>query len=158
MRKRWMLWLAVTIHLLWGILILASGEMVTAITAIHTTMSVLGTAQRVAFAYILASVLTLAAIIFEKRIGVAGELLCLMPQQFLLMLSAFGAINAIWISAFADGIVRARSFLAADQGIAILVAIFHTLTILEVFGGNLSFYLLNLWETFLSRWGPRSSL
>lgn len=56
-------------------------------------------------------------------------ILLLTPQQLLLTMSATGAIEAIWISQFADGVVRSRAFLAADQSYSIIVAIGHTAAI-----------------------------
>jgi len=55
----------------------------------------------------------------------------LIPQQFVLMMSAFGAIAAIMHSTFADGVPRPRGFILADQSPAVLAAAFHTAAIIE---------------------------
>ena len=54
----------------------------------------------------------------------------LLPQQVLLVMSAAGAVEAIWLAQFADGVVRPRAFLAADQFYSILACIGHTVAII----------------------------
>ncbi len=53
-------------------------------------------------------------------------LLALVPQQFVLFLSAGGALHAIILGQFADGTVRSSGFLLADQSSIIILAVFHT--------------------------------
>lgn len=72
-----------------------------------------------------AAVLALVALSLRP----AWFLLMLMPQQILLLMSASGAIEAIWLGQFADGVVRSRVFLLADQFYSILVCIGHTTAI-----------------------------
>jgi hypothetical protein len=55
----------------------------------------------------------------------------LLPQQVLLMMSAAGVIEAIWLAQFADGVVRPRAFIAADQMYSVLAAVGHTLAIIS---------------------------
>lgn len=54
----------------------------------------------------------------------------MIPQQSLLLISAFGAIGAIVSGQFADGVVRPQAFIAADQAHIILAAICHALAII----------------------------
>ena len=49
----------------------------------------------------------------------------LIPQQSLLLVSAAGAITAMVLSQFADGVVRPRAFIAADQMHIVLAALGH---------------------------------
>lgn len=151
MRRKWVVMLAIAIHLLWGILLLSGEKSVTGVTAIHTTQTLLGSPSTVGWAYLLASFCSLAGIILEGRIRLMFELSLMLPQQFLLMLSAFGALYAMRLSAFADGVVRPRSFLIADQGPAVLIAVFHTLALWEVFGRNLWIHLVKKWQGLLLR-------
>lgn len=53
----------------------------------------------------------------------------MIPQQFLLLISAGGAFEAMWEGQFADGVVRPTAFIVADQMPAILAAIGHVLAI-----------------------------
>ncbi len=55
-----------------------------------------------------------------------NTVLCLIPQQFMLYLSAGGAFRAIWEGQFADGVTRSHAFLLADQCPMILIAFFHS--------------------------------
>lgn len=59
----------------------------------------------------------------RKRVD---NVLMLMPQQLLLYMSAGGAAEAILTGHFADGVIRSRAFLLADQCPMVLIAIFHT--------------------------------
>lgn len=52
--------------------------------------------------------------------------LLLIPQQILLCMSAAGAIEAMWIHQFADGVFRPFGFIATDQAHIVLAAVGHT--------------------------------
>lgn len=56
--------------------------------------------------------------------------LLLVPQQILLMMSASGAVDAIWLGQFADGVVRTRAFLVVDQSYSIVIMLGHTAAII----------------------------
>ncbi len=74
---------------------------------------------------VLIFVSTLAACSFMMKRRM-NNLLGLVPQQFMLYLSAGGSAQAIWFGQFADGVERSQAFLLADQCSSILVAFFHT--------------------------------
>ena len=57
-------------------------------------------------------------------------IILLIPQQALLMMSAIGALDAMWLAQFADGVLRPRAFIAADQMYSVLAAIGHTMAII----------------------------
>jgi hypothetical protein len=67
--------------------------------------------------------LAVAGFYMSKR---RNTLLALIPQQFLLYLSAGGALEAIVHGHFADGVERSQAFLLADQCAAFLIAAAHT--------------------------------
>lgn len=54
----------------------------------------------------------------------------LIPQQVLLLMSATGAFEAMWLSQFADGVFRSRGFIIADQIPAVIAAVGHTVAII----------------------------
>lgn len=58
------------------------------------------------------------------------NLFLLLPQQFFLLLSASSAIQCVINSRFADGAIYPRSFILADQSLLLLLAIFHTISII----------------------------
>lgn len=54
----------------------------------------------------------------------------LVPQQLLLLFSAGGAINSVYLGHFADGAPYPPDFIEGDQMYSILAAAFHTLAII----------------------------
>ena len=99
-----------------------------------TALSGLG--QRFGGPYPLAAVLFVVAILatialFVARKSPVGTLLLLLPQQCVLVLSAGGAVDAMVLSQFADGVVRPRAFLMADQFPIVLATVMHTVAILD---------------------------
>ena len=138
----WIIVFAITLHLAWGtLLILSPGPaFVTAMnrTAQDIDRRLLGAAM------IAAATLALYSLVRPPRPALAVALL--IPQQFLLMLSAANAVRAVWLSAFGDGVVRERTFILADQLPGMLVALLHTAAIIDLYGGS-------MWKRMLSRWG-----
>jgi len=59
------------------------------------------------------------------------SLMCMLPQQSLLIISAVGTVHAIYLGQFADGVTRSRFFIASDQLPAILAAVGHTISMLR---------------------------
>jgi hypothetical protein len=58
--------------------------------------------------------------------------LALLPQQFLLLVSAFGGIRAAVLGHYADGTVRPWQFIVADQLPVILLALIYTTAMLAM--------------------------
>lgn len=81
--------------------------------------------------YLLVSALSVMGMM--KKMNRVTDLIFMLPQQFVLTLSAVGAVSSIVASQFADGVVRPRAFIAADQCPAIFLAIGHTVAILSQF-------------------------
>lgn len=54
----------------------------------------------------------------------------MLPQQFTLMISAYGALHAVLVGHFGDGVIRPPIFILADQAPALIAAVCHTLAIL----------------------------
>jgi len=65
----------------------------------------------------------------ERKVS---TLLCLIPQQVLLYLSAGGAIKAIVTAQYADLVVRSMGFIAVDQIWAVSIAGFHSWALLLI--------------------------
>ena len=121
--------MAVTIHVVVGpvVMFYPEASWATNTAALRDTF---GTALMTGAAMLIAGLLAAAGMIFEKR-WKAWSLLFLIPQQWLLFLAAHGAVQAIYSSSFADGVVRPWSFIFADQFPYIILAIFHTLAIAD---------------------------
>lgn len=115
-------------HLTWGITLLFSTE------SIHTTsinmLYFTGIKHQIVGAFLL--IVSLAAFyeLFYNGFPKWKQPVFLFVQQFILVLSAFGAGSAIYKGHFADLVVRSRSFLLDDQIPHILIALLHTLNLL----------------------------
>jgi len=81
---------------------------------------------------ILSSVLVIAAILamFGLTTRSMWVLLLLIPQQTLVLMSASGALEAIWLGQFADGEIRPVGFLLVDQVHSVYAAMGHTVAII----------------------------
>jgi hypothetical protein len=70
---------------------------------------------------------------FDKK-----NVFLLLPQQLFLILSAGWAINSVFVGHFSDGIIRSPYFILADQLPIILIAVFFTLAIFQMYTELLS--------------------
>lgn len=113
--------IAITQQYIWATMLLLNHETMN-ITAIDVMAKLL---PPIVIAIILICVATLAIFSFSFKRRMLN-LLGLLPQQFMLFLSAGGALQAMLLGRFADGIERSHAFLVADQCSAILIALFHT--------------------------------
>ena len=128
--NKWIIWYAVFLHIAWGCALLQS-ESPLGVTAIHHIGIMLPGRWTSAVGLIMIGTLAGIGLLTNDRML---SLIVLLPQQFVLMLSALGAIVAIYHSTFADGVVRPRAFIFTDQMPAVLAAIFHTCALLEAHG------------------------
>jgi hypothetical protein len=60
------------------------------------------------------------------------SLVLLMPQQILLYVAAWGGLQAVVDGQYADGVLRPYAFILTDQLPVMLLALLHTLAILEM--------------------------
>lgn len=126
-----MIMFAIALHYAWAA-ILVSDSSALEITALTSMNRNLGMPWLVV---VLLTAATMAVSSLVTRISGVWFVLLLIPQQLILMTSAESAIEAIWLSQFADGVVRSRAFLAADQCYSILAMIGHTVAIVAHVGG-----------------------
>lgn len=120
-----MILFAVALHLWWTLMIALDAA------ALHAT----GVASLYRYIHhrdVLAAVIGAAAVMALSGLFVRASwmVLLLVPQQVILMMSAAGAIDAMWLAQFADGVIRPRAFIAADQMYSVLAAIGHTMAII----------------------------
>lgn len=116
---------AITLHLCWCAFILIDPAAVNA-TAVHALARYIHPPPFLAGVIFGVAILAIAGL-FTRTPWIV---ILLAPQQIILMMSASGAIEAIWNSQFADGIIRPRAFLAADQIYSVLAAFGHTAAII----------------------------
>lgn len=117
---------AVILHIAWAVCAWVDPSAVnsTALAAVHDIFGTLGT-PLVCLGVALAA---LAAFRIEEPYP---ALLLMLPQQAIMTVSALGAAHAIYISQFADGVLRPRGFIAADQLPAIIGAVGHTIAVVH---------------------------
>jgi len=130
-QRYWIIYYCCCLHLVWGLILLFNTSALN-ITAIHSMTSFFGLDNHIALG-IVCILFGIAAFVgaFERFKNTSLGLAMMTPQQFILMESAIGAIMAISHSCFADGVIRDRAFIGADQAPAILVALFHTCAIID---------------------------
>ena len=128
-RVSWIFAYALVLHVVWGIMLL-DGPAPAATTPLHGFVAVFGSSRVAAGFLLVASVLSMWGMTRAKSIR-AG-LLAVLPQQFALLVSAVGALRCVVGSAYADGVIRPRSFIFADQFPAVLAALLHTMAILDI--------------------------
>jgi hypothetical protein len=116
---------AIGLHLSWAVILLIDSSATNA-TAVHALYRYLHSVPLLSLMLFAAAGLAMKGLCTR----VPWIVLLLLPQQILLLMSAAGAVEAIWISQFADGVIRPRAFLAADQIYSILAAIGHTVAII----------------------------
>lgn len=121
----WIVWYAISLHIAWAVCLTCDAS-AGGVTAIHHLMFM----NRWAVVVLFASVGVGAGVGLLSR-NRNWSLAALLPQQFVLMYSAWGAAAAIIASTFADGVPRPRAFIFADQLPAILAAVLHTFAIIE---------------------------
>ena len=118
---------AIGLHLCWGILGTID-ETAYFSTAASAPFRLFGNLTGVVCIAVAAMALTGLIARFRSPLT---SLMCMLPQQSLLIISAIGAAHAIYLGQFADGVVRSRFFIAADQVPAILAAVGHTVSMLR---------------------------
>lgn len=116
----------VALHLCWAAIIIVDASAVgaTPVSALH---HLIGNPHLLAATLIGAAALASSSLCMRSR----WIVLLLLPQQVLLAISADGAASAILFSQFADGVVRPRAFIAADQLHVILAAFGHAVAMLS---------------------------
>jgi hypothetical protein len=79
----------------------------------------------------------IGVILDQKKQHEFIALLCVIPQQFVMLVCAFGSVMSIVNSHYADGVFRNQAFILADQFPFIIAAVMYTISILKNFGNNL---------------------
>lgn len=129
---KWTAMLVIGIHALWGVLLLIYPNSVFNITAINYISHFL-TPLGAGIAYIAACTMSFCSLYYKDRLHRMVGAILIIPQQFLLWISALGALSAIFNQQFADGTQRPWAFLAADQGPYVLLAISYTFAVLQIY-------------------------
>lgn len=129
MKTALMIWYGAILHLVWGLMLMASPT-VLGVTAVNSILSfgIINANTAGAF-YILVALMALIGLNSTRK----RDIILLIPQSLLLLLSAYGAINAMILGQFADGVVRPFQFLIADQSPAVITAILHMVAVVAMY-------------------------
>jgi hypothetical protein len=123
--SHWLIiWYAIILHFVWAIT-LAFSPTAGYATAVHTMLEFISVPWAITLYGVVAFMATIG---LYCRHGF-GRVIALLPQQFVLMVSAGGALWAMYLGQFADGVQRSHEFLIADQSPAVIGAILHTVAI-----------------------------
>jgi hypothetical protein len=119
------IWYAIVLHLIWAVA-LYYDESVRGVTAIYE-LSGWFPPPYTKWALASVAIMAIAGIYSHGMAAVA----LMLPQQAVLVLGAMGAIEAMYLGSYADGVLRPQAFLIADQMPAVLAAIGHTIAIVD---------------------------
>lgn len=114
----------VAFHLISGVTILTWPE-AQASTAIAGMMNIFPSTQVVATLFLATAMIA----VIGMKLPFPLNVVCLLPQQALLLISASAIITSVIVGHFADGVIRPRGFIFADHFNIILMAFFHALVI-----------------------------
>lgn len=117
--------LAVALHLLWaaGIILEPSSVFATAPSSVLVLMGIVTGSQQWAPAILFAAVAMLAG--WGLISTSPWRHLWMVPQHLVLSISAIGAMHAMWLGEFADGVTRTHWFLIVDQSPIVLITLAH---------------------------------
>jgi len=122
--RYWIIDLGCCMHVLWAGLLIAHGEVLRT-ASLGPLYEAFGSSY-VALVVALLMSATLALIQLLTQVGGSwGRLWCLLPQQYLLTVSALGSLTHVLSGAYADGVQRPMAFIGADQAPMILLAVVH---------------------------------
>jgi hypothetical protein len=117
---------AISLHLIWAICAFLSDSAYNG-TAFAGVYAVFGDASPYACLF----VASCAIVALFNQSTLSGFML-MMPQQMMLFLSAFSALHGMIDAHFADGVIRSREFIVADQIPAVLGATAHTIAMMRI--------------------------
>lgn len=133
--RQWIFTVAWQVHLVWAVVLVLGGEPSGWCTAIAGTLRIFG-GNHFALACFYASASACVILsMWRDKADVLGLLLCA-PQQMAMLSSAIGAARAIHAQQFADGVQRPWAFITNDQISYLLIGVYHTFALLDVFAGE----------------------
>ena len=139
--RAWILWYSILLHLSWGLALLIdeAPQRLPSIAPVALWLPgpVLGPA------FLGVGLLALAGTLRSRGLLSLGLLL---PQQFTLIVSAWGAYFAIHKGQFPDGLVQPRAFLLCNQLPSFLIVVLHTLALLDHHAAELEKWLCTRWR------------
>lgn len=124
-------WAAILLHLTWVVLLFWPDTHAGRSTPVHSVVIVAGSPQRAAFLLLIVAAFAISGTC--RSLTAIQKVLYVLPQQFVLGISAAGAILAMYRSHYADGVIRPGTFIVADQLAIVLTWGFHTAAIVFLY-------------------------
>jgi hypothetical protein len=118
------------LHVAWAGLLVFSADAAKS-TPVAVISSLCGGRYRAAFVLIVFAVAAMTFPFFRRRITSTAMAGLLIPQQFLLLMSAGAGVWAAVQEKYADGVVRGWPFILSDQLPSILLALLYTVAVVE---------------------------
>lgn len=118
------------LHYSWAVLLVVDRS-ASAPTAIHTLDVICGGRYRAAFTLCVVATSAIVYPFLRRRASARLMAVMLIPQQAVLLMSAFSGIFATAVQHYADGVLRPWPFILADQAPVILAALLYTAMVLE---------------------------
>jgi len=123
---QWVIYYACVIHIIWGILLLIDS------TPFYTNpigfFDLFLNQTQTAVIFLMSAIV---ALVSPKIKHILYRFICLLPQQILLLLTAFSGIVSSLTGQYIDGTVRSGLFIFADQLPIMLLGLFYGLAIYE---------------------------
>lgn len=125
-------WAAIILHFTWVVLLCIPRTHAFNATPVHEVYKLAGfSVWRTAV--LLGFVAAAACVGLFKHTTSGMKLVCLLPQQMVLGISAAGATVAVFTSKYADGVPRPATFIAADQLAVVLTWGGHTFALMLLY-------------------------
>ena len=121
-------WYAIVLHFVWAGLVLTTNNAPRHATAVASVAELFPAKAGLAIVFATVAFCALLSI-YQKRIT-GLKIALLVPQQLILGVSAAGALRAMYLGHFADGVPRPHGFIIADQLPAVLALLVHSATII----------------------------
>jgi hypothetical protein len=128
---------AALLHYVWAASLIVDAKAGDA-TSLAGLFRSLGREGTIAALLVVATLALIYVFVFSKR-GMAAAIYAL-PQQAVLLISAWTAVSAMHAGHFADGVERPVAFIVADQSPAVIAAVLHAAAI-----------LIGLWQSWSLR-------
>ena len=123
------IWYSVALHFLWGGILLLSGQPYLT-TGLGKVYELVPDARWLGVVMVLCGGSAVAGMHIPHLTRWFSTTL-LLPQQYMLILTAASSLSAVIAGQFADGVPRAHLFILIDQSPAIMLVIFHTLAVIQ---------------------------
>jgi len=128
--RLWVVWYSCSIHLVWGIMMLA-GVKVNA-TPVSDIIQLSSDIRAIGLLLLIVASLAFYGLV-NYRYKIHISLWFIAPQQVLVFITAWSSLSAALAGQYADGVARPPEFIFADQLPSIVLAVWHTVAVLDLF-------------------------